>query len=107
MGLVDDERARRAHDIAQTEQAGPPEATKLTFYLSTALGRLDALDRRQEITEALEPLGIRVSLNDCGTTIYLVDEGVPTLAEQMNGIVFRDRDTVTIGEDDGDSSREG
>jgi hypothetical protein len=45
-----------------------------------------ALDRRDEITEALAPLGLRVSLIDCGLDVYLADEGMPTLGETVTAL---------------------
>ena len=43
------------------------------------------LDRRDEIVEHLKALGIRLSMTDDGTDIYLVDEGVPTIGDRLAG----------------------
>jgi hypothetical protein len=62
-------------------------AERITFHLLTSMGREDALDRRDEVIRALEPLGIRVGFASSGLVVTLADEGVPTLAEQMNAIL--------------------
>lgn len=55
----------------------------LSFHLDVPGGRLAALDLRDEIVEALKPLGIRVSLIDCGTEVYLAAPGAATLGDQI------------------------
>lgn len=58
-------------------------AITVSFHVRMERDRMAALEKRDEIIEALKPLGIRVSLTDDGTEIYLADEGVETLGEHI------------------------
>jgi hypothetical protein len=62
-------------------------STTLTLYITTdpELSRYELLDRRDEITAALAPLGIRVSLTDEGTTVHLADAGANTVSDVLAG----------------------
>jgi hypothetical protein len=57
------------------------ERTQLTFHIDTALSRLAALDRCDELVGALQALGLRVSVYDGGLDVYFSDKGVPTLGD--------------------------
>ena len=59
--------------------------TTVTFTVTMPLGRLDALERRDEVIDALKSLGIRVSLIACGTDVRMVDRGLPTIGEAIAG----------------------
>ena len=45
--------------------------------------REEVIDRRDQIIDALKPLGLRLSLIDCGLDVDLVDEGVPTFSDLL------------------------
>ena len=58
-------------------------STTLTFYVETALGRLDALERRNEIIDHLRELGLRLSMTDDGTYIHMADVGAKTISDVL------------------------
>ena len=61
---------------------------RLNFYVHTPHiqgNRYALIDRRDEIVDKLKELGLRVSMTDDGTDIYMVDEGVPTLGDVVTG----------------------
>jgi len=59
--------------------------TRVNFFIDIPGTREEVLDRRDEIVDALEPLGLRLSMTDCGTDVYLVDRGVPTVGDVVTG----------------------
>lgn len=58
---------------------------RLNVYIDIPADRYAVLDRRDQIIEALEPLGIRLSMTDAGTYVYLVDAGIPTIGNRLAG----------------------
>lgn len=74
------EPQRPAHHDKRGIMSGTTTTT-VSFYIEIPGDRHAVLDRRDEIIEALAPLGIRLSLTDDGTEVYLVDAGVPTLGD--------------------------
>jgi hypothetical protein len=61
------------------------DRTTIHISVTTATGRMDALDRRDEIVEALKALGIRESITFSGLDVRMVDDGVPTVGEIVTG----------------------
>lgn len=59
----------------------------ITLHVETLGNREAVLDRRDEIIDALRPLGIRVSLINNGTEVYLADAGVPILNETIFNVL--------------------
>ena len=59
-------------------------ATRLTFTLTCALPRDDALERRDDVIAHLRALGIRLSVQR-GTDSNLADAGVPTIGDLVTG----------------------
>jgi hypothetical protein len=62
-----------------------PKPTRLSFYIDVPGDREAALDRRDEITAALAALGIRISLTDDRTDVYMADRAIPTLGDALTG----------------------
>lgn len=58
--------------------------TTLHFIVDNTLARPAALDRRDEIIAHLKLIGLRLSMTDDGTDIYLSD-GVPTIGDRLVG----------------------
>jgi hypothetical protein len=54
---------------------------RLAFYIDTALSGAEMLDRRDELIAALEAAGLRLSMTDCVTDVYLADAGVLTVGD--------------------------
>jgi hypothetical protein len=71
---------------------------RLTVYIDIPGDRYAVLDRRDEIVKALEPLGIRLSMTDDGTYVYLVDVGIPTISDRLTDMT-QDRLTKGPGDD--------
>lgn len=55
----------------------------LTVDLPGSLSREEVLDRRDELVDALKAKGLKVSFTVCGTDVFLVDEGVPTVSDTL------------------------
>lgn len=58
-------------------------STTVNLHIEIPGDREAVLDRRDKIIDALEPLGIRTSLIDDGTEVYLADRGVRTIGDIM------------------------
>ena len=83
--------------VADAEGTTPQPPTVLHFHIVTGRGRLDALERRDEIVDLLrESLGMRLSLTAGGTEIYLAD-GTPTVGDtliSLASVIEEDRDAA-------------
>lgn len=59
---------------------------KLNFHVAVNRdSRAATLERRDEIIDALEASGLRLSMTDDGTEVYMVDDGVKTFGERIAG----------------------
>lgn len=59
-------------------------STRINLYIDVpGDDRGAVLERRDELVRHLSGLGVRLSMTDDGTYVYLVDDGLPTLGEQM------------------------
>jgi hypothetical protein len=64
-------------------------ARRLTLFIDVATDdRERLLDRRDEYVAALASVGVRLSMTDSGTDVYLVD-GLPTVGDRVTGNVDR------------------
>lgn len=57
--------------------------TRLYLYIDVTGDRFAVLDWRNEIIEKLGELGIRLSMTDDRTHVYLVDPEIPTLGDRL------------------------